>query len=67
MTFLAGLAASLIQWFITKLAGYLAQQKELHDAYRAIDERTDSQAKAVTDAQTEDDLERAAKDLLSRR
>jgi len=67
VTFLAGLAASMLQWAIGKLIAYLVKAQALQDKYKEIEERTKREADAVKGAEDEEDLERVARDILSRK
>ena len=67
MSWLSGLLGLLVKpvldWIFEKITAWeKARQKQ-----QEIDERTKREAEAVKNAETEDELEKAAKDILNRK
>lgn len=64
---LAGIVTSIIQYVVTYFVNAWKELEKLSEALIEIDQETKKQAEDLKNAETEDEFEKAAKEIFSRR
>lgn len=65
MAFLAELVAKLLEWVTTTLFVFAKKQITQAEADKAIDDKAKAEAQALKDAQTDEERDKASKDVIS--